>query len=243
MADTPLSHCRPEPILAGGLTTDTAQQQKAGRLGVILSLAFRPFFLLGAVFAVVSMLLWLALLHGIGGQSTATDPVLWHAHEMLFGFAGAAIAGFLLTAVATWTGRPPVTGKYAGGAGRGLDRWPRGHGFRSGVARPGRGDRGPRLSCAAGRARRAGDRCRRQPPELRYCGRDGRVCRTRRRLSPWAVRYLAGRRAGGAFPDGPRNPCTDHRYRRSHRSPLYRQLDAASWPARVRRSPEPGWKS
>jgi uncharacterized protein involved in response to NO len=81
---------------------------------VILSLAFRPFFLLGAIFAVVSVLLWLALLHGVGGQSTATDPVLWHAHEMLFGFAGAAIAGFLLTAVATWTGRPPVTGSTLG---------------------------------------------------------------------------------------------------------------------------------
>src|SRR5690606_6622339 len=33
-----------------------------------------------------------------------------HGHEMIFGFAGAAIAGFLLTAVATWTGRPPVAG-------------------------------------------------------------------------------------------------------------------------------------
>ncbi|MDP2324784.1 MAG: NnrS family protein, partial [Gammaproteobacteria bacterium] len=96
------------------MTTDMVQQQVALRLRVILSLAFRPFFLLGAVFAVVSVLLWLALLHGVGGQLPATDPVLWHAHEMLFGFAGAAIAGFLLTAVATWTGRPPVTGSTLG---------------------------------------------------------------------------------------------------------------------------------
>jgi uncharacterized protein involved in response to NO len=76
---------------------------------VILSIAFRPFFLLGAIFAVVAMLLWLATLHGADWQPTVTDPVVWHAHEMLFGFAGAAIAGFLLTAVATWTGRQPVS--------------------------------------------------------------------------------------------------------------------------------------
>jgi uncharacterized protein involved in response to NO len=55
------------------------------------------------------MLLWLATLHGADWQPAVADPVVWHAHEMLFGFAGAAIAGFLLTAVATWTGRQPVS--------------------------------------------------------------------------------------------------------------------------------------
>jgi uncharacterized protein involved in response to NO len=82
----------------------------AGRSRVLLSIAFRPFFLLGAIFAVVAVLLWLAALHGAGWLPAAADPVTWHAHEMLFGFAGAAVAGFLLTAVATWTGRPPVSG-------------------------------------------------------------------------------------------------------------------------------------
>ena len=38
------------------------------------------------------------------------DPLAWHIHEMLFGFAMAAIAGFLLTAIPNWTGRPPVAG-------------------------------------------------------------------------------------------------------------------------------------
>jgi uncharacterized protein involved in response to NO len=76
----------------------------------LLSIAFRPFFLLGAIFAVISILLWVALLHGAGWAPVVTDPVAWHAHEMLFGFGGAAIAGFLLTAVATWTGRPPIAG-------------------------------------------------------------------------------------------------------------------------------------
>ena len=39
-----------------------------------------------------------------------SNPIWWHAHEMVFGFAGAAVGGFLLTAAATWTKRPPVAG-------------------------------------------------------------------------------------------------------------------------------------
>jgi uncharacterized protein involved in response to NO len=38
------------------------------------------------------------------------DPLAWHIHEMLFGFVMAAVAGFLLTAIPNWTGRPPVSG-------------------------------------------------------------------------------------------------------------------------------------
>ncbi len=83
-----------------------------GQPSTFLSYAFRPFFLLGALFAIVAVLLWVAALHATG--FAPADPVAWHAHEMLFGFAGAAIAGFLLTAVATWTGRPPVTGVLLG---------------------------------------------------------------------------------------------------------------------------------
>jgi len=86
----------------------------AGKSWTILSFAFRPFFLLGALFAMVAVLAWLTVLHGSGFAPAVTDPVAWHAHEMLFGFAGAAIAGFLLTAVATWTGRPPVAGPLLG---------------------------------------------------------------------------------------------------------------------------------
>lgn len=80
----------------------------------LLSYAFRPFFLLGALFSILAMLVWLGILHAIPVRTPVGDPVLWHAHEMLFGFAGAAIAGFLLTAVATWTGRPPVSGGHLG---------------------------------------------------------------------------------------------------------------------------------
>lgn len=80
----------------------------------ILSYAFRPFFLLGPLFGMVAILLWVATLHASGFAPATRDPVAWHAHEMLFGFAGAAIAGFLLTAVATWTSRPPVAGPVLG---------------------------------------------------------------------------------------------------------------------------------
>ena len=76
----------------------------------ILSYGFRPFFLVGAVWAVLSMALWLAMLSGGLDLPTAFDPITWHAHEAMFGFLGAIYAGFLLTAVPSWTGRPPLTG-------------------------------------------------------------------------------------------------------------------------------------
>jgi len=86
----------------------------AGRPWTILNYSFRSFFLLNGLFAVVVMLLWILTLHGIGGWGLPDDPALWHAHEMLFGFAGSAVAGFLLTAVAAWTGRRPVQGSALG---------------------------------------------------------------------------------------------------------------------------------
>lgn len=81
-----------------------------GAARTLLGYAFRPFFLLGGLWAIVAVLAWAALLHGQAPFSPGPDPVLWHAHEMVVGFGGAAVAGFLLTAVATWTGRPPVSG-------------------------------------------------------------------------------------------------------------------------------------
>ena len=74
---------------------------------VLFSYAFRPFFLLNGIFAVVIVFLWVMALHGLG---PANATALWHSHEMLVGFALAAVAGFSLTAVATWTGRPAVKG-------------------------------------------------------------------------------------------------------------------------------------
>ena len=71
---------------------------------------FRPFFLLAGLWAPTALLLWLAMLAGILEPPTAMDPLAWHVHEMLFGFVAAAIAGFLLTAVPGWAGRPPLRG-------------------------------------------------------------------------------------------------------------------------------------
>jgi uncharacterized protein involved in response to NO len=76
----------------------------------ILTYAFRPFFLGLGAFAVVVMVLWLLALRGVSASFLTVHSSMWHGHEMLFGFALAAVAGFVLTAVATWTGRPPVQG-------------------------------------------------------------------------------------------------------------------------------------
>jgi len=76
----------------------------------IFSYGFRPFFLGGAIWAVLAMLLWIFSLTiglSVGGAYGALN---WHAHEMVFGFSSAVLAGFLLTAVPNWTGRLPVSG-------------------------------------------------------------------------------------------------------------------------------------
>jgi uncharacterized protein involved in response to NO len=76
----------------------------------ILRGGFRPFFLGGAVWAVVALALWLCSLAGEITLPTTFDALAWHRHEMLFGFVGAIIAGFLLTAIPNWTGRLPIAG-------------------------------------------------------------------------------------------------------------------------------------
>lgn len=74
-----------------------------------LGRGFRPFFLLGALQAVCMLLLWGGYaLQIITPPSFMLATISWHAHEMIYGFAICIIAGFLLTAVANWTGRPPV---------------------------------------------------------------------------------------------------------------------------------------
>jgi uncharacterized protein involved in response to NO len=73
--------------------------------------AFRPFFFGGPAWAVVALCLWLSsLIHGFE-LPIAIDALAWHRHEMLFGFVGAVIAGFLLTAIPNWTGRLPIAGR------------------------------------------------------------------------------------------------------------------------------------
>ncbi|MAI07702.1 MAG: NnrS family protein, partial [Magnetococcales bacterium] len=77
--------------------------------GPFWSRGFRPFFFGGAIYAVLSILTWGMFYAGILEISSPFDSlVVWHAYEMIFGFAMAIVAGFLLTAVANWTGSSPV---------------------------------------------------------------------------------------------------------------------------------------
>lgn len=71
---------------------------------------FRPFFFGGAAWGLVALALWILSLPGAINLPTAFDSLAWHRHEMLFGFVGAVIAGFLLTAIPNWTGRLPIAG-------------------------------------------------------------------------------------------------------------------------------------
>jgi uncharacterized protein involved in response to NO len=76
----------------------------------ILSYGFRPFFLLGAAYAGIGILIWLPLLFGEIRIPTAFSPLDWHIHEMLYGYVPAVMTGFLLTAIPNWTGRLPLQG-------------------------------------------------------------------------------------------------------------------------------------
>jgi len=77
----------------------------------IFSLAFRPFFLLAGLFAIIAMLIWMAQF-SFGYQfKLALNSTLWHSHEMIFGYSMAVIAGFLLTAVKNWTGIQTIHGR------------------------------------------------------------------------------------------------------------------------------------
>ncbi len=77
----------------------------------ILSYGFRPFFLAAGCYGIVAMAGWVAaLILGLEIGGRTYGALFWHGHEMLYGYATAALAGFLLTAVPNWTGRLPVSG-------------------------------------------------------------------------------------------------------------------------------------
>lgn len=80
----------------------------------LLRLGFRPFYLCAAVLAAVAVPLWVAMFLGQMSLATSAPPLLWHAHEMLFGFAIAVIVGFLLTAGKAWTGLDTPRGAFLG---------------------------------------------------------------------------------------------------------------------------------
>jgi len=75
----------------------------------LLSYGFRPFFLLGSIWAGLEILAWLPILHGRLSLASSFSPRDWHVHELIFGYVPAIVAGFLLTAIPNWTGRPRAT--------------------------------------------------------------------------------------------------------------------------------------
>jgi len=77
---------------------------------VLFSYGFRPFFLGAGIWSASAILLWVRAYFGEIALPVAMGPLDWHMHEMIFGYAAAVIAGFLLTAIPNWTGRLPVNG-------------------------------------------------------------------------------------------------------------------------------------
>jgi uncharacterized protein involved in response to NO len=88
--------------------TTTAERYRTYRGPALFSMGFRPFFLFASAWAALAVPIWIAAYAGLLSAEQFTRN--WHVHEMLFGYLGGVIAGFLLTAVPNWTGRLPVAG-------------------------------------------------------------------------------------------------------------------------------------
>ncbi|MGD8802539.1 MAG: NnrS family protein [Gammaproteobacteria bacterium] len=76
----------------------------------LFELGFRPFFLLAGIMAVILVSYWILAYASDQSAMSYYDPVMWHSHEMIFGYTVAVISGFLLTAVRNWTGEQTARG-------------------------------------------------------------------------------------------------------------------------------------
>lgn len=76
----------------------------------LFALGFRPFYSLAAIFALAAVLFWLLSVSGVFNAGGYLQGIVWHGHEMVFGFSIAVMSGFLFTAVRNWTGLPTPTG-------------------------------------------------------------------------------------------------------------------------------------
>ena len=96
---------------------DDSAQHPTSHWRAFFSYGFRPFFLFACLYAVFGMGAWLAWIgiHAMDGEilniTIAMPPHIWHAHEMIYGYSMAVIAGFFLTAVPSWTSTRPVQGR------------------------------------------------------------------------------------------------------------------------------------
>lgn len=80
------------------------------RIAVLFALGFRPFFLFAGAFALLAMGIWVPIFFNALTLPTYYGELGWHSHEMIFGYSGAVVAGFLLTAVRNWTNSPTPAG-------------------------------------------------------------------------------------------------------------------------------------
>ncbi|MGD9785640.1 MAG: NnrS family protein [Hyphomicrobiaceae bacterium] len=100
------------------MTSPAASSRVRMRPPILFSAGFRFFFLAGPIFAVLAMAIWIGWLamHASGAALTSVPfsvpPHEWHAHEMIYGYAAAVIAGFFLTAVPNWTGSEPARANF-----------------------------------------------------------------------------------------------------------------------------------
>lgn len=100
---------RPEKV---ALSTASPVGSAARRsVPTFLTHGFRPFFLAAGFWSAAALALWTVMLATGAAVPSRFEPLTWHIHEMLFGFAMASVAGFLLTAIPNWTGRLPVRGE------------------------------------------------------------------------------------------------------------------------------------
>ena len=104
-----------EPVVTRGEQMLALRRRRMAASHPFFRGGFRPFFFAGAAWALIALTLWICSLTGRLSLPVAFDALAWHRHEMLFGFVGAIIAGFLLTAVPNWTGRLPIAGWPLGG--------------------------------------------------------------------------------------------------------------------------------
>tara|TARA_R110000868_G_scaffold8744_7_gene44743 strand:- start:5341 stop:6600 length:1260 start_codon:yes stop_codon:yes gene_type:complete len=103
--------CQPETKLVeeDGMAQQDVMQPYKGP--IFFSAGFRPLFLGATLFAGIALPLWIFFLQGLFVPAGETfEPIYWHAHEMIFGYLGAVMGGFALTAIAEWTKRPPISG-------------------------------------------------------------------------------------------------------------------------------------
>ena len=98
------------PVAADSARTTAPAARPAPFAARLFRHGFRPFFLLCGLWAVAAMLVWTAALHGAPLPEGLLPTLRWHAHEMIAGFVGAAMSGFLMTAVPNWTDRPGYAG-------------------------------------------------------------------------------------------------------------------------------------